>query len=153
MNNLKLMALCNSFILSVGLSAQSNAFDPTNLPVNCFPSGYFYQQYIYARDGYLKDPDLYNLDLFQILKSVPPVVVNVKQTQPSSGGPITLDASGSSVPSGEAEYQWGAYENFSDSAIKVMPGGNPGSYSKIFLTVRDKLCDMSDSAHITVTSK
>jgi len=72
------------------------------------------------------------------------------QTQATDTSPIKLDASGSTVPSGQIEYLWNA--NHTDPVL-MTDDGNPGSYRLMTLTIRDKVCDMEEVVGVRVTSK
>lgn len=95
---------------------------------------------------------LYSLHMRGPVKPDAKVVINVKQSQASSGAPVIADASGSKTPSGTKGYAWGSANVVSTSAEYSSPGGAPGTYHNIQLKVTDPVCGAKAVTQVKVTS-
>lgn len=96
----------------------------------------------------------YNAD-----KTIKKINVHYEVTQDTSSSPLKVDASGSTVPSGEIEYLWDVYldgqfkNDAPKTAILVLKDGEEKQGRMVDLTVRDKVCKNREMAHILTISK
>lgn len=79
------------------------------------------------------------------------IKIHVKQTQETDTSPIKIDVSGSTVPSGQAEFLWD-YEK-STNPVLTVSDAEPGAYRTRALTIRDKVCGFSHGFSVGVESK
>lgn len=96
----------------------------------------------------------YNAD-----QTIKKINVHYEVTQDTSGSPIKVDASASTVPSGEIEYLWDVYlggqfkSDAPKTAILVLKDLEAKAGRMVDLTVRDKVCKNREVANIQVISK
>ena len=79
-----------------------------------------------------------------------PVTIRWTQTQETDTSPITLDASSSSVPSGQIDYTW---NNKYKDEVLIDPDKDKGVHWTNKLRVTDKVCGVSEETQIRVISK
>jgi|GEM_PF-5677773 len=128
-----------------GLSAQVDAAQIREIPELCFISNEAHKTYVAAKKTFDAAPN--NDHYFEALRAekLKPVSVDIKQSQPAPGEPITLDASASTVTSGHATYLWRGFAT--RKATLIVPAG---STREISLTVVDEVCGNSQPQHIMV---
>ena len=133
------------------MSSTTYATQVREIPELCFTTPAAYQAYVAAKKKFDAEPN--NANYFEALKAeqLKPVTVEIKQSQASSGAPITLDASASKVTSGKITYLWSGFAD--REATLMIPPGSPGSSKNVFLTVVDELCGNSQPQQISVISK
>lgn len=138
------------FVLSC-MSSEAYATQIREIPELCFITPAAYQTYVAAKKKFEAEPN--NANYFEALKAeqLKPVTVDVKQRQPSSGGPIILDASASKVTSGKITYLWSGFAD-REATLMIAPG-SAGSSKNIFLTVVDEVCGNSQPQPVTVISQ
>lgn len=79
-----------------------------------------------------------------------PVTIRWTQTQETDTSPITLDASSSSVPSGQIDYTW---NNKSKDEVLIDEDRDKGVHWTNKLRITDKVCGVSEETQIRVISK
>ncbi len=146
MNAKKLPIATSLLIVIHAACAQAES---SGIPEKCFASGY--QNYQAALKAGTADEDEEDSNAAWKLK---PITVRVKDSQPSSGARVTLDASETTVPSGEPGFIWfNDGTGIMEGPVKTRAGGSPGSYFNYSLTVVDKVCGHMVSNKYTVYNK
>ncbi|MFD2645980.1 hypothetical protein [Pseudomonas japonica] len=146
---------CKTVGLAILLYISASAYaDEAPLPASCFNEE-DYPNYLGTFDQYQKERSSQNYVALKIqLRNQKKIKLEVHQSQPSSGATITLDASGTTVPSGKPTFVWGSSADATaGSAIKTYPGRTSDTYFKVGLRVLDQVCKIEESTQITITSK
>ncbi|MFD2645983.1 hypothetical protein [Pseudomonas japonica] len=156
MNNQLFPCITFSFIALLGAASQANAYTHAerlaflnDLPAVCFNNEADYKTYKTARDAHYASNKFGD---FMPNVAQKQIDFDLKYSQPSPGADITLDASGSKVPSGHILYQWNNDKAATGATHKVAAGAS-GSTQTVSLWLMDEMCGINYSKKFPVVSK